>query len=55
MASYFLHSYSTFGSSSGRSASNDRRNIVEQGVSPIGGSSGSTSDMGSSSASTTRG
>jgi len=48
MASYSLHSYSTSGSSSGRSALNDRRNIAEQGVSPIGGSLGSTSNIGSS-------
>jgi len=50
MASYSLHSYSTFGSSSSRSASTDHRNIVEQGVSPIEGSSSSSSNMGSSSA-----
>jgi len=49
MASYSLHSYSSSDSSSGRSVSNDRRNMAEQGVSPIGTSLGSTSDVGSSS------
>jgi len=49
MASYSLHSYSSSGSSSGRSVSNDCKNIVEQGVSPIGVSLSSTSDLSSSS------
>jgi len=49
MSSYSLHSYSSSDSSSGRSISDDHRDIAEQGVSPIGASLGSTSDMGSSS------
>jgi len=49
MASYSLHSYSSSDSSGGRSVSDDRRNIAEQGVKPIGASLGSTSDVGSSS------
>jgi len=38
MTSYSLHSYSSSDSSSGRSVSDDHRNIAEQGVSPIGAS-----------------
>ena len=49
MSSYSLHSYSSSDSSSGRSVSDDHRNIAEQGVSPIGVSLDSASDVGSSS------